>query len=151
MTAPNPDGDDPRAAGHRPLQASSSRSPNPEAPLFTPSPGSGPSRPHGGSPNGLCFNVPTDSVEDEEELLLWSTPRPSVKGKEVAVEARRPPPPRPSGCDASGFMADARRSHPQGGAGGNRAPPSSVAIPRRSTQVTQPGSRSSTLRASHWC
>ena len=80
---------------------------NPNAIPFSPSPGAGPSHLAAVSPEGICFSLPSDS-EDEDEELNWLPPCSSPKGKGVAAEGRRrsTSPARGSG----GFMADARRS-----------------------------------------
>ena len=98
-------------AGGQPPQASSppsSRSLNPNVVPFPPSPGAGP-----------CFSIPSVSEEDEEELL-WSSPRPSSKGNDPMPAGRAPSPPRRG---PGGFMAEARHLQPRKEA---RAPRSHV-------------------------
>ena len=47
---------------------------NPEATPFCPTPEAGPSRPSETSPEGICFSLPSDSDEDEEDDLYWIPP-----------------------------------------------------------------------------
>ena len=85
---------------------------NPEAPSFSPAAGAGPSHGEADSPEGICFSIPSDS-EDEDEELNWIPPSSSPKGKGVMLEGRRrsTSPVRGSGD----FMAGARG--PPGGCG----------------------------------
>ena len=80
---------------------------NPDAPPFSPTSGAGPSHVEADFPEGICFSLPSDS-EDEDEELNWIPPSSSPKGKGKLPEGRRrsTSPVRGSG----GFMADARRS-----------------------------------------
>ena len=93
----SPAEDNPPGGRSRPLY--------PAATPFTPSPGAGTSR----SPDGPCFSIPS-SISDEEEEVLWSTPRLSSKGKEPVVVEDSDVPPRVA--SPRGFMADARRVAP---------------------------------------
>ncbi|KAG2653811.1 hypothetical protein PVAP13_1NG409857 [Panicum virgatum] len=90
-------------AGGHPSPRASNSSLNPNAPPFSPPSGAGPSRRFSGTLEGICFSIPSD-FEDEDEDLLVPPPRPSSKGKE----------PMPSRHAAGGFMADAHRQPPRG-------------------------------------
>jgi hypothetical protein len=112
-----------------------SRALNPRALPSTPGSGEGSSRPSAGSPQGLCFSIPSDSDDDEDDLL-WPSPKDkeaateggevaSSKGKEVAPACSGRSSSGPARRPAGGFMADARRQQP-------RSPP-----PARSTEAPQ--------------
>ena len=94
---------------------------NPDAAPFSPSPGAGPSRPVEESPKGICFSIPSDSDEDEDDVeeLHWLPPCTSPMGKGAAVVGRRRSASPTRNLD--GLMADARRS--------GRAPPRSSSPP----------------------
>ena len=66
------------------------------------------SRPVEDSPEGICFSIPTDSEDDDEEELNWLPPVSSPKGKGAWVDGRHrsASPGRRSGS----FIADARQS-----------------------------------------
>ncbi|KAG2621192.1 hypothetical protein PVAP13_3NG189289 [Panicum virgatum] len=114
MGSPPPSPPPPPPPGGRCSESGSAPNPrrqlNPEASPFSATPGAGPSHPVEGSPEGICFSIPSDSDEDgdEDDDLHWIPPCTSPKGKSAAVAGRRRSTSPARAPD--GFMADARRS-----------------------------------------